>query len=184
MNIEEKAKAYAESRALELLQNAIEKAYTDGYEEGLKDADNSKANLVVDGVEYVDLGLPSGTKWASSYLNANEEKIYLTYNEAANLNIPTIDQFKELLNYCSISSISYKSGIVYGKQMLGCNGNYVKYYSDCKIYGDKKEELACPAFWLKEGSQEGQLRDIANFANSRYFSFEFLGNRFPVILVK
>lgn len=187
MDIQEQAKAYAEGKVLEALSAAVEKAYMDGYEEGYRAAENSKVNEVIDGVEYVDLGLPSGTKWASGYLTDNNkgERIYLTYGEAEKLNIPTTEQFRELLNCCINTSLSYiRSGIVYGKQFLGSNGNFVEYYNAEMVFGDKMKPLGNIAFWLKENSQEGTVGESASYATSDNFLKEFVGTRFPVILVK
>ena len=72
MNIKESAKAYAEGKAVDALTAAIEQAYADGYNAGFNDGLASKKDdLPADfdnGVEYVDLGLPSGTKWGADYL--------------------------------------------------------------------------------------------------------------------
>ena len=54
--------------------------------------------LAVNAQTYVDLGLPSGTKWKST----NESGFY-TYDEALSKygrQLPTESQFKELKNYC------------------------------------------------------------------------------------
>ncbi len=47
---------------------------------------------------YVDLGLPSGTKWATT-----NEQGHFTYDQAVNKfrsNLPTKEQWEELMDYC------------------------------------------------------------------------------------
>lgn len=54
--------------------------------------------------DYVDLGLPSGTKWkASNERNKEGENLYLTHEEAVeafNENLPTKQQWEELKSEC------------------------------------------------------------------------------------
>ena len=87
MNITEKSKEYAEGKAIDAISAAIEQAYADGYKdgynEGLSSRDNFSSNEVEDGVEYADLGLPSGTKWAIDFLRDDKGKVkFLLYEEA------------------------------------------------------------------------------------------------------
>lgn len=108
MNISEQAKTYAEGKVQEALTAVVEKAYSDGYQAGYNDAieklNNGVQELEGDGITYVDLGLPSGTLWASDYLRDKNGKIVsLPYIEAAPLNIPTQEQFEELKKYCDVS---------------------------------------------------------------------------------
>lgn len=65
---------------------------------------------------YVDLGLPSGTLWASS--NADD---YVDYYDAASYgrNLPTAEQFEELSNRCRWSWSGY------GYTVTGPNGNHI-----------------------------------------------------------
>ena len=108
MILEEQAKNYAEGKVQEALTAVVEKAYSDGYKAGYNDAIKKSNNGVQifegDGITYVDLGLPSGTLWASDYLkDKNGNIVSLPYIEAAPLNIPTQEQFEELKKYCDVS---------------------------------------------------------------------------------
>ena len=84
MEIKEKAKSYAEGKALDSITAAIEHAYEEGYKDGYKDGVSNLEPLILQGnhedIEYVDLGLPSGTKWPSDYLRDKNGKIlYLNF---------------------------------------------------------------------------------------------------------
>jgi hypothetical protein len=54
MNITERSKEYAKGKALDAITAAIEQAYADGYNDGLKHLENEKLEAIKDGVEYVD----------------------------------------------------------------------------------------------------------------------------------
>ena len=102
MDIKEKAKSYAEGKALDSITAAIEHAYEEGYKDGYKDGVSNLEPLILQGnhedIEYVDLGLPSGTKWPSDYLRDKNGKIlYFNFEEASRYNLPTKEQFQELL---------------------------------------------------------------------------------------
>ena len=76
MEIIERGKKYAEGKALSALSSVIEQAYIDGYNDGLKHLEIEKLEAMKEGVEYVDLDLPSGTLWSSRYVNDS----YLSQN--------------------------------------------------------------------------------------------------------
>ena len=60
MTKEELAQQYAEEKAAEMAE-LLKAAYLKGYEQGeLKVA----CSISIEGVEYFDLGLPSGTLWS------------------------------------------------------------------------------------------------------------------------
>lgn len=184
MDIQERAKGYAEGKGLDLLKAAFERAYMDGYEEGYRVAENNNVNEVIEGVEYVDLGLPSGTKWANGYLSNDEPKtIHLTYEEADKLNIPTKDQVDELVSNCKKQHLIYK-GTIYGYRMLGKNGNYVSFYNASIITAGISTNAHRPVFWLRNDSVEDLNRSCVDFNNYDYLGSEFMGNKLPVVLVK
>lgn len=69
--------------------------------------------------KYIDLGLPSGTKWASD----NEEGYY-TYDEAVakfGNKLPTLGQLEELKNECKWEWDSANKGYT----VTGSNGNSI-----------------------------------------------------------
>lgn len=64
----EKADKYAAGKANKAITNAIAQAYIEGYKAGYKDCEMEiPVDLRDDKTEYVDLGLPSGTLWATKY---------------------------------------------------------------------------------------------------------------------
>ena len=75
MSIEEKSKEYAKGKALDAMTAAIEQAYADGYNDGLKHFENEKIERMKDGVDYKDLGLTSKTLWSSHCVMDKEEYI-------------------------------------------------------------------------------------------------------------
>lgn len=71
------------------------------------------------GQEYVDLGLPSGTKWKTHI-----ESGYYTYDEAYKKfgnQIPTWAQLDELMQFCDYEDITY--GRSPAIKIIGPNGN-------------------------------------------------------------
>lgn len=68
MNID-KAKKYAEGKVTKALSQVVADAYLAGYNAGYQDGIGKVAkDSVSEETEFVDLGLPSGTLWASDYL--------------------------------------------------------------------------------------------------------------------
>lgn len=100
MTITEKAKAYADGKALEFITKALECAFEDGYRAGYADRDSEIPEDLksADGIEYLDLGLPSGTKWAFVV----DSSASITMRQAEKLNTPSEKQVKELLKECNV----------------------------------------------------------------------------------
>lgn len=89
MDIQEKANSYADGKANEAITKAIAQAYIDGYKDGYKSGQEN-AQIGCNDAEFVDLGLSSGTLWASDYLrDENGEICYFTYDEALQYKINT-----------------------------------------------------------------------------------------------
>ena len=177
MNITEKAKAYAEGNSLSAITKVIQEAYAvgykDGYNDGLSSRDNLSSNDIEDGVEYADLGLPSGTKWATDFLMDEKGKVKtLLYEEARNLNLPTPEQFREFVEYTRISNSTKNLGEVF-TVITGANGNRIKWIQ-LNQYGKY-------SFWLKNLNEVGSERDAVK--NSKIEKC-FIGHRLPIILVR
>ena len=86
MNILENAEKYAEGKANQAITKAIADAYVEGYKAGYKDREEEiPMDLRDNKTEYVDLGLPSGTLWASDYEKSGGKYIYLPYEEAKHM---------------------------------------------------------------------------------------------------
>lgn len=96
---------------------------------------------------YVDLGLPSGTKWKTvNETNRNDEYGFYTYDDAIVAfgdKLPTKEQFMELGNYCEWTwngGMGYKIVGPNGKSISlpaagsrGCNGD-VGSLGSCGVY--------------------------------------------------
>lgn len=185
MEIEERAKKYAEGKALEAITEAIERAYAKGFADGFEEGQNNKEPFIEDNVEYVDLGLPSGTKWSKEYIRG-ENNLFkrFTYDEAAMVNIPTSEQFQELVNCCNWKNIM-DGNIVTSVKITGINGNYIsldqEFYST--YIGSNKE---VPKFWIKTESNlsNGNFRLSLNLSSQHRVGYSFMGEKFPLMLVK
>lgn len=192
MDIKERAKQYAEGKTLEAITSAIEQAYVDGYNDGMKHRENEELEIIFDGVEYVDLGLPSGTLWSSSCIRDNSNiRRKLPYIEASKLGIPTKDQFLELCKECvaspfynSRNSDQFRRGI----KFIGSTGEsiIVEYTSISEFHNVDKPETV--GFWLRDNEdnnykkyaevkvEEGKAKPI--------ISNLFMGLKSQIMLVK
>lgn len=194
MNILEQAEKYAEGKANQAITKAIAEAYIEGYQAGYKDREEEIPMELRDNkTTYVDLGLPSGTLWSNDYeKDRNGKRLYLPYNDASQMKLPTIEQVQELLNRCaweldSIYSPTYA-------QCIGPNGKRSRFditgYTDAIYVKDQKDIY----FWIYDNNQSDK-RDAAYIysghnkscrADSIYqeISKKFQGCHLPVRLVK
>ena len=169
------------------ITSAIEKAYADGYNAGYNDGLDSKTDEkpedLDDNMEYVDLGLPSGTKWAAGYLRDKDgHLVWLPYEDAVKLSIPTVEQYEELVKYCRTTCLTGKR-----RQLTGANGKYVIYNCVIWLKGASQEFDNHIRFWLKDQNEEVSLeRKISDICGETGFSpkKQFMGYRFPVVLVQ
>ena len=96
VDISSKAAEYAGGKAVDCLNKAIEQAYKDGYLDGFKHGKELASDCVSTGeVNYIDLGLPSGTLWSDDYVMRDGKILYWPYGEASDKSIPTDEQWKE-----------------------------------------------------------------------------------------
>ena len=75
---------------------------------------------------WIDMGLPSGTKWRCCNEGASKPEDYggyYTFEEAQAFNAPTKDQFDELQNKCT--SEWTKLNYVNGRKFTGPNGRFI-----------------------------------------------------------
>ena len=187
MNIKDKAKEYAEGKAINALTAAIESAYAEGYNAGFNDGvaskEGEKPDDLDDGVEYVDLGLPSGTKWAADYLKDKDGNIvYMPYEKAIEMNIPTAQQLAELVNNCHIkSTYEYISSYT----INGINGEFVCYNNSILYEAERGSYAQHPVFCVKLDGQEGIERLAAYIGmGDGLGKYIFMGTKVPVILVR
>ena len=185
MDINERSKEYAEGKALSALNAAIEQAYKDGYNDGLKHLELERLEVIKEGVEYVDLGLPSGTLWSSICISDGLKSRLFPYTEASKLSIPTKEQFEELIHNCKHQSI-YGVNSVDGYFFIGKSGKRIT------VPFVEIEEISRGIknfyFWLRDDNAS-DCRDSAvnSYRNAESpFTTEkiFMGYKLPVMLVK
>ena len=191
----DKAEEYAEGKVIEALNQVVADAYMAGYNAGYQDGiDKVAKDSVSEETEFVDLGLPSGTLWSSDYVKDDKANaIYVTQENSADYEIPTYEQFKELMDECKWEQKSEKnwteSGFYYWHDWaicLGPNGNKITFEktglyeaTDCLA---RKEEIL---FWLN--NKEFFHRNCANITlNNLEVGSEniFSGYKLPIRLVK
>lgn len=181
MTKEELAEQYANEKAAEFTQ-AIKEAYLKGYELGEL---HTASTINVDGVKYYDLGLPSGTLWSEPLRSYGYR--FLTYIEAEKLNIPTVEQFEELMKYTR--RVDYPKSFDREVEIVGVSGGRIsvctKDYNDQNRYQGEKTRSDEAWFWLKseaDGSDAGVAR-ITKYG-SLLTGSHFKGYKLPVFLVK
>ena len=189
MDINERSKEYAEGKALSALNAAIEQAYRDGYNDGLKHLELERLEAMKEGVEYKDLKLKSGTLWSSSYLKDEFGIIRrIPFMEASQLSIPTEDDYRELFKECKISFVSLKNS--HGVVFTGINGKsiYIEYTNNeggAWSHGGAESFR----FWLNENAKKDNEKETASIrmtdkgASLELFDV-FMGLHLPVMLVK
>lgn len=188
MDITEKAKKYAEGKALNAISSAIEQAYTDGYNDGLQHREKSILDSIVDGVQYVDLKLPSEKMWSSTYIQDKKFQVpkELTYLEASKLNIPSEEDFQELFAYCAVDY--YLTKDVKGIQFTGRNGEkiIIPYF---KIKEKANSEYVDHfSFWIKDDDDSQNKNNAFNGSKKDGIvgcvTKTFMGYKLPIMLVK
>ena len=195
MNNVDKAKEYAEGKINDALNKVIVEAYMAGYNSGYKDGyDKVVKATSSDDIEYVDLGLPSGTLWSSNYVeDENKEILYVTQEKSKAFDIPTVAQWLELVRVCrweqgskridtSIGSCHFQNLAI----CLGPNGNRI-IFEKTGLYEIQTERVRTNEvlFWLKKGKNS-----LCNSANITFCTIEitskseFPGYKLPIRLVK
>ena len=185
MDITERSKKYAEGKALSALNAAIDQAYIDGYNDGLKHLENEKLEAIKEGVEYVDLGLPSGTLWSSKIVSDGEDTRLLPYIEASKLSIPTKEQFEELISNCKCHEI-YGVNKIIGVWFIGNTGRRVSI--PFVEIDELNRGISKLYFWLRDdcesNSKDFATIDYANNKTNLKTDKVFMGCILPVLLVK
>ena len=175
---------------MDAITSTIEKAYADGFADGYREAGiRLKAietfSLESD-VEYVDLGLPSGTLWSSANVKVAASFVTLPYIKAEKLNIPTEQQFLELCTNCRIEDC-HKSGNYF--KFTGTNGEHITIICT-KNDGSPLERGYEPSisFWLKDDDENTTSKNHAWISERReglipVITKLFMGKELPVMLV-
>ena len=195
MKTVDKAKEYAEGKVTEALTKVVADAYMAGYNAGYQaGVDKVAKDSVSEETEFVDLGLPSGTLWSSDYVKDDNGKvIYVTQENNAAYEIPTYEQFKELMDECKWEQKSEKnwteSGFYYWHEWaicLGPNGNKITF--EKTGYYEATDSLTRTSeifFWLN--NKEYFHNNCASITfNSLNIGSEkmFSGYKLPIRLVK
>lgn len=191
MELKNKANNYAVEKTNEVLIQAIAQAYIDGYQDGYKDCrEEIPVDFQNDKTEYVDLGLPSGTLWSADYEKEDGKIKYLPYDKISALQIPTEEQWKELLLTCRWE-YKYIGNLHRCFICIGPNGNVIHFNSE----GFLKEEKGLVYdrercfWWVKdENGNTGVEKNAVKmyFLSRQYKEMEktFSGYKLPVRLVR
>ena len=140
------------------------------------------------------MGLPSGTLWSSDYVkDDNDKAIYVAQENGADYEIPTYEQFKELMDECKWEQKSEKnwteSGFYHWHEWaicLGPNGNKIT-FEKTGLYEatDSLTRTSEILFWLN--NKEYFHRNCASITlNDLNVDSEnvFSGYKLPIRLVK
>ena len=188
-----KAKEYAESKVNDALKQVVADAYMAGYNAGYQDGiDKVAKDSSLEETEFVDLGLPSGTLWASDYVKKddNDMTIYVTQENGADYEIPTYEQFKELMDECKWEQKSEKnwteSGFYYWHDWaicIGPNGNKIT-FEKTGLYEatDSLTRTSEIFFWLND--IESNCASITFYSLNIGSENMFSGYKLPIRLVK
>lgn len=192
MNILENAEKYAEGKANQAITKAIADAYIEGYKAGYKDREEEiPMDLRDNKTEYVDLGLPSGTLWASDYEKSNGEYIYLPYEEAKHMKLPTEKQWDELKQYCNIIYSNFdvvNDDSVVKATVTGPNRKSITLFTTGYIELEKKSKNSA-LFWLHDEGEAPKKKAVELYTYNLMHHDEAIrsfsaGFKLPVRLVR
>jgi len=133
-------------------------------------AELNEEHPTVDGREYVDLGLPSGTLWAVLHLDARRPEDYGHYTyfrkreaylSQKEWRVPTDSEFQELRDNCLITWCSTQRGEK-GVLFIGPNGNKLFFIaSGYRRDTDAVREFRiCASFWVAPEDHGSRLGEI------------------------
>ncbi|MBQ4011430.1 MAG: hypothetical protein II602_02685, partial [Erysipelotrichales bacterium] len=73
---------YASENTSEMVSQIVAQAFADGYRQGYKDReDEIPVDLRDRKIEFVDLGLPSGTMWSADFEKDDNDIAYVPYEK-------------------------------------------------------------------------------------------------------
>lgn len=194
MNILEQADKYAEGKANEAITKAIADAYIEGYKAGYKDREEEIPMELRDNkTEYIDLGLPSRTLWSTDYEKLDGDYLYLPYEKAEYLKIPTKEQWEELKTSCKWE---YDIDNLYDFircRCVGPNGQILKFERTGRIITEGNVDEWEAFFWIEDDSDLNEKNSIHMFNYGKKIDKEigrcelsknFSGYKLPVRLVR
>ena len=197
IDVFESSDNYAAGKLNELMSKAIAQAYADGFNDGYKKCAEDYEIDLYDDMGFVDLGLPSGVLWSSKYREDGERNpLFLTYEEASMLDIPTEEQIGELIRNCSWDHImgyvnrgGYAIKQPVGKTCIGTNGERISF--DDKGLKFTKNSSSCGIyFWIRddeEGEEKKAVYIDSSLPNGNpivKIEKKEAGFRLPVMIVK
>lgn len=183
----DKAKEYAEGKVTEALKQVVADAYMAGYNAGYQDGVNKVAkDSASEDIEYVDLGLPSGTLWSSDYIKDGDEVLFLPYLEALKYNIPTEEQVDELREYCEFMEEHDAGGDNRKYIVLGPNGNTITFKGKGYMKYNDWNSSYLPYFWQAyESDNPKEIRVPYLYSNGVLGAvYLFSGCKIPIRTVK
>lgn len=193
VELSEKAANYAAEKTNEMMTTLVAQAYEDGYRDGYKDRENEiPVNLRDNKKEYIDLGLPSGTLWSSDYEKEDEEILYLSFDKAKKMNIPTSKQIEELMSECKWEyEYKWPSSFKHltNAKCVGPNGNILYFKVTGKKNIDSVSEDDSVYVWIADDIL-GDIKSCMsihfdrdnNICHNEYDQFK--GYHLPIRLVK
>lgn len=194
MNIIEKADKYADGKANEAITKAIAQAYLDGYRDGYNDREAEiPADFRDNKTKYIDLGLPSRTLWSEDYEKDDGNTLYLPYERADYLKIPTKEQWEELVEHCECKiEVDHDYDFIKAN-LVGPNGNTLVFEKTGKEFANELTDHWQAFFWI-EGEYEGNNRSAVHLYNEwkrtknkklgKRIEQTFSGYHLPVRLVR
>lgn len=193
-DLKEISRKYAEEKTSELLKEAIAQAYADGFADGYKARENEQSVEIETGnVKFLDMGLPSGTLWASDFLRDEDgEIVYLPYAEAKELGLPTKEQFEEMRDYCKSGceeNYDYQTRSYYLRDLsiTGPSGEYIRLYPTGYEEANWKKQRGDIYFWILTDDDSIEKLVIYTDAKTNIvlgIRHYHAGLKLPVLLVK
>lgn len=192
--LREKANSYTEENVNNVLKEAFSKVYADGYRDGYKDREEEISITLQDGeTEFVDLGLPSGTKWSSDYKMNDNNREYLPHGKAELLNVPTQEQWDELKNNCKWEFDIDDAHDLCEARCVGPNGNTLRFGRTGKKNIEKQSDNWEVFFWIKDNKEGNEKSAVHMYNGGKKNGYKnaitiiedfFSGYKLPVRLVK
>lgn len=188
-----KANSYANENVINVVKEAFAKVYADGYHDGYKDCkEEFPVDFSDDEVDYVDLGLPSGTLWAIDYEKEGKEIKYLPYGKAELLSIPTKEQWEELINPDVCKWEYDKSGDFTEAYCIGPNGKVLNFLLTGLIHVSTPKEQNRAYFWIKDikdGNEKNAICIYNDYIQRSWRTTKsvidiFSGYKLPIRLVR
>lgn len=181
-----KAENYAAEKTNEVMAKAIAQAYADGYRDGYKDREEEiPVDLRDNKTEYVDLGLPSGTLWAADYENDEDGYLYLSYEMASPMRLPTVEQWNELRDICRWEFLKVEeSEALEVIKCIGPNGNQIQFHPIGKLTSVRKVWDNWVCFWTNSKDKRLGVRMWLYYGEQETMDKHGPSDKLPVRLVR